>query len=297
MLQFLVDTLIRAADLALVAVGLSSVYALMKFPNIAHVQYAAAGAFITYALLQVGMPFVAALAVACVITGVLATALNILVFERLLRSGPAIAMIGSLAVSMIMVAIILGWAGSRPLRYPFEILPPLRIGDARISQAQIWSIVACTIALATFATVLFKTSFGRSMRALAANAQLAAATGVNGRRITNSISFISGAFAALGGTLLAMTTDVHMNLGNDLLLPVFAAAILGGLGNPMGAVLGAVVIALGETAITNINFGWLIGKEIAFLPVTYISAASFLVLVICLLFRPQGLLSREVRHV
>jgi branched-chain amino acid transport system permease protein len=78
---------------------------------------------------------------------------------------------------------------------------------------------------------------------------------------------------------------------------VFAAAILGGLGNPLGAVLGALLIALTETLVTNLNFGPLLGKSIAFLPVSYISAGSFLVLLLALLFKPYGLFDREVRRV
>jgi branched-chain amino acid transport system permease protein len=78
---------------------------------------------------------------------------------------------------------------------------------------------------------------------------------------------------------------------------VFAAAILGGLGNPLGAVAGAVLIALAETLFTNLNFGWAVGQELAFLPVAYIGAASFLILLLALLFKPYGLFDREVRRV
>ena len=135
------------------------------------------------------------------------------------------------------------------------------------------------------------------MRALSTNRALASATGIDAGRVTALISFISGVFAAIGGTMLAMTSDVHVNLGNDLLLPVFAAAILGGLGNPLGAAAGALLIALAETVVTNINFGWVVNQPLAFLPVTYISAASFLILLLALLFKPYGLFDREVRRV
>ena len=151
--------------------------------------------------------------------------------------------------------------------------------------------------LSVFTFVLYRTSIGRSMRALASNRALAEATGINAAAITNQISFVSGALAAVGGTMLAMTGDVHVNLGTDLLLPVFAAAILGGLGSPLGAVAGALLIAIAETSVTNLNFGWLVGQPLAFLPVTYISAASFIFLLVALLFKPYGLFDREVRRV
>lgn len=297
MFQFFLDVLIRTADLALIAVGLSAVYALVKFPNVSHVQYAAAGAFLTLGGQRAGLPFAVAALVSCVLVGALAVLLNTLVFRRLLRSGPAIAMIGSLAVSMVLIALMLGIAGSRPLRYDFEILAPLVIAGARVSHAQVYSILAASLVLAIFWFVLHRTSIGRSMRALASNRALAEATGIDAGRVTNLISFVSGALAAIGGTMLGMTSDAHVNLGTDLLLPVFAAAILGGLGSPLGAAAGAFLIAVAETAVTNINFGWFVGKPLAFLPVTYIGAASFLFLLGALLLKPYGLFDREVRRV
>ena len=297
MIQFLIDLLIRTADITLVAVGLSAVYSLVKFPNVAHVQYAALGAFFTLAGQRLGLPFFLAAALSCFITGLIATLLNSFVFARLLRSGPAIGMIGSLAVSMVLVALMLGIAGSRPMRYEFDIAAPLVIGGARVSWAQIYSVLASFLVLVGFSLLLFKTKVGRSMRALSTNRALASATGIDAGRVTALISFISGVFAAIGGTMLAMTSDVHVNLGNDLLLPVFAAAILGGLGNPLGAAAGALLIALAETVVTNINFGWVVNQPLAFLPVTYISAASFLILLLALLFKPYGLFDREVRRV
>ena len=297
MLQFILDVLIRSADITLVAVGLSAVYALVKFPNVAHVQYATLGAFFTLAAQRLGLPFPVAMVASCLLTGGLAVVLNAFIFTRLLRAGPAIAMIGSLAVSMVLVAVILGFAGSRPLRYAFEISPPVIIAGARVAHAQLYSIAAAVIVMTIFSVVLFRTSIGRSMRALSSNRALAAATGIDATKITNLITFTSGAFASVGGTMLGMTGDVHVNLGTDLLLPVFAAAIIGGLGNPLGAAAGALLIAFAETVVTNINFGWLVGQQLAFLPVTYIGAASFLFLLIALLFRPYGLFDREVRRV
>ena len=297
MFQFILDVLIRSADLTLVAVGLSAVYALVKFPNVAHVQYATLGAFFTMGGQKLGLSFPAAMLISCMLTGTFSVLLNSLIFTRLLRAGPAIAMIGSLAVSMVIVAVILGCAGSRPLRYAMDITQPIIIGGARVAHAQLYSIAAAITLLMGFALVLYRTGVGRSMRALSANRSLAAATGIDAAAITNLITFTSGAFASVGGTMLAMTGDVHVNLGTDLLLPVFAAAIIGGLGNPLGAAGGALLIAFAETAVTNINFGWVLGKQLAFLPVTYIGAASFIFLLAALLFRPYGLFDREVRRV
>lgn len=297
MLQLLFDTLLRASDLALVALGLSTVYGLVKFPNIAHVQYAMLGAYATHTLFAWGLPLPLAIALACGLTGLLTLVLHLLVFARLLRSGPAMAMIGSLAVAMLVVAATQGVAGSFPRMFNLPVTEPLVLGGVRLTPTQITAMGATALLLLLFALLLFFTRTGRAMRALSNNPALAAASGLNAEGTTRLVNFASGAIAGLGGSLLALSTGAHINLGHDLLLPVFAAAILGGLGNPLGAVAGAALIALTETLVTNLDFAWLVGKPLAFLPVSYISAASFLILLLALLFKPYGLFDREVRRV
>ena len=297
MFQFLIDTLVRTSDLALVALGLSLVYGLVKFPNIAHVQYAMLGAYLSYFFQAAGVPMALAILLSCCAVGALTLVLHLLVLRRLLRSGPAITMIGSLALAMLMVAFTLGLFGSFPLMFKLPLTAPLQIGEVRIGHTQLYALATTVLLLVLFSALLFYTSTGRAMRALSCNRALAAASGLNAENITRLVNFSSGALAALGGSMLAMTSGAHVNLGYDMLLPVFAAAILGGLGNPLGAVAGAFLIALTETVVTNLNFGWLLGKPVAFLPVAYISAASFLILLLALLFKPYGLFDREVRRV
>src|SRR5690606_25738909 len=133
MLQFLVDTLLRASDLALIALGLSMLYGLVKFPNVAHVQYAMFGAYVTYALQTSGVPLVGALLAGSMAAGVLTLVLQVMVFQRLLRGCPAIAMIGSLAVAMLVIAAMQGLAGSFPRMFNLPRAQPLVLGDARIA--------------------------------------------------------------------------------------------------------------------------------------------------------------------
>ncbi|MBO9687260.1 MAG: branched-chain amino acid ABC transporter permease [Mitsuaria chitosanitabida] len=302
MIQFLIDALLRASDLALIALGLSMLYGLVKFPNIAHVQIAMLGAYLSFALRAAGLPLPAAIALSCAVTGGAALLLHLGVFRRLLRAGPAITMIGSLAVAMLIVAATQGLAGSFPRMFNLPVSAPWMLGEARITPLQVTTLSISAAVLAVFTWLLFRTRLGRALRALSSNPALAAASGLNAEGLTRGVAFASGAIAALGGSLLALSTGAHVNLGHDLLLPVFAAAILGGLGNPMGAVAGALLIAVTETAVTNIDFGplWrLAGADagMVFMPVSYIGAASFLILLLALLFKPYGLFDREVRRV
>lgn len=297
MLQFFIDSLLRTADLALITLGLSMLYGLVRFPNIAHVQYAMCGSFLAYALHGAGVPLAGALLLASAGTGIIALAMQLLVFKHLLKSGPAIAMIGSLAVSMLLVAVVQGVAGSFPRMFSLHPMTPVVFGSARISPVQLWFCLTTVLLLLLFVVLLFHTQAGRSMRALASNPTLAHACGLNAQRITCVVTCISGAVAGLGAGMLALSTGAYINLGHDLLLPVFAAAILGGLGNPIGAVAGSLLIALTETIVTNVDFGPLMGAELVFLPVSYINAASFLILLLTLLIKPYGLFGKEPRHV
>ncbi|HWK68949.1 MAG TPA: branched-chain amino acid ABC transporter permease [Rhizobiaceae bacterium] len=297
MVQFIVDVIIRAVDLALIAIGLSSVYSLIRFPNVALVQYATAGALLTLGLQMTGLPLILAGIVACLSVGAIAVLLNVAIFERLLRAGSAIAMIGSLALSMVFSAIFLVTAGPRPQRFELEINPPLRFLGARLTEHQLISVGISALAIAAFALILFRTDLGRCMRATATNSVLASATGIDTRKVTNVVVFLSGVLAALGGIGLSVKGEMSAQLGLDMLLPVFAAAILGGLGNALGAAVGAVVIAAAETIVTNVNFGPLVGESFLFIPAAYATAASFLLLVVVLLFKPYGLFVSEVKRV
>lgn len=297
MIQFLFDVLIRSVDLALIAVALSAVYSLIRFPNVALVQYAVVGAFATMSLNAAGLPLALAIVLSALFVGLLAVIFNVMIFERLLKVDSAIALIGSLSLSMILSAAFLLIYGPAAYRLKLSVAPAMRFFGARITEHQVTTLIITALALGVFALILFRTSLGREMRATAINGVLASATGIDTRRVTNIVVFISGVLAALGGITLAMRGSVSIDLGTNMLLPVFAAAILGGLGNALGAVVGALIIAAAETVITNTNVGPLFGEDLYYLPASYAPVASFAILVACLLFRPKGLFVSEVSRV
>ena len=297
MLQFLIDTLIRTADLSLVALGLSLVYGLVRFANIAHMQYAMVGSFITAAGLRLGMPLSLAIVFSAMVCGMLSMMLHHWVYQPLLKSGTANAMIGSLAVSMVLIALVLGVEGSAPVNYSLPVGTILQVGGTRISSDELWSLAVTVSLILVFSLLLFRTPQGRAIRALASNRDLAAASGLNASAIIHTVNLVAGMLASVGGSMLAMNASAWVNQGNDLMLPVLAAAILGGLGNPMGAIFGALLIAATETFVTNIDWSWLFGGDLLFIPVTWVNASSFVILLLALLLRPYGLFNREVRRV
>ncbi|KHK61555.1 branched-chain amino acid ABC transporter permease [Pseudomonas frederiksbergensis] len=297
MIQFIIDVILRSCDLILIAVGMSAIYSLMKFPNIALTQYAVAGALLSIALQKSGVPISASVVVACGATIILATFLNEYIFNPMLKISSSTAMIGSLAVSMLLSAVFLVMVGPNPARFNTAVLKPLKLFGVRVTELQLYSVGITVTALIMFALLLYKTDLGRCVRATSTNALLADATGIDTRKSKSVVVALSALLASLGGITLALKGEVSMQTGTEMLLPVFSAAILGGLGNPLGAIVGALVIATAETLITNINFGPLTGQSLYFLPAAYASAASFLLLVATLLWRPRGIFVNEVKRV
>lgn len=289
MMQFIVDSLLRAGDLMLVTLGLSTVYALVRFPNLAQTEYATTGAFLGLLFAGAGLPLWLAVVISAMLTGGMAVLLHRLAFARLLRSSPVIAMIGSLAVAMIIRAIIQAVAGARSQRFDLPIDVPHDVLGAAITTTQATILGVTAAVVIGFLLLLFRTNLGRSMRAVAAQPELARACGIRSERIVDTIGFLGGAFAALGGALLAIGSQVHFNLGQDLLLPVFAAAIVGGLGSPIGAIFGVLLLAFVETFVTNMNFGFMTGADFLYVPLAYGPAAGFCLLVLTLIIRPRGL--------
>lgn len=296
-MQFVVDSLLRAGDLMLVTLGLSTVYALVRFPNLAQPEYATVGAFLGLLFSALGWPLWISGLAAAALTGAGAVVLHRLIFARLLRVGPAIAMIGSLAVAMILRALVQAIAGTRSMRFDLPIETPHLLWDAGVTTTQIAILALTAGVVAAFFVVLYRTGLGSAMRAVAAQPALARASGVDADRVVDVICFLGGAFAATGGILLAAGSQVHHNLGQDLLLPVFSAAIVGGLGSPLGAVAGSLLLAAVETVVTNVNFGWVLGQPLAFVPIAYGPAAGFLLLVLTLVTRPRGLLFQATSRV
>jgi branched-chain amino acid transport system permease protein len=198
MLQFLIDTLIRTADLSLVALGLSLVYGLVRFANIAHMQYAMVGSFITAAGLRLGMPLSLAIVFSAIVCGMLSMILHHWVYQPLLKRGTANAMIGSLAVSMVLIALVLGFEGSAPVNYSLPVGALLPVGDTRISSDELWSLGVTISLVVMFSLLLFRTPQGRAIRALASNRDLAAASGLNASAIIHTVNLVAGMLAAVG---------------------------------------------------------------------------------------------------
>jgi branched-subunit amino acid ABC-type transport system permease component len=295
--QVVVDTLIRGSELALLALGMTLVFGVVRFANVAQVEFATLGAYGTLLAGSVaGGSLLMDSIIGIVVTGLVSVLLYRVVFVKLLKSGSAMAMIGSLALSILLRALIQTITGPDPRMLDLPLERGTDVLGASMTPSQIRMVVISVLALAAVVAVLRLTPLGRAMRAVSTNRDLAAAAGINVGRITDIVWLIAGMLGALAGVLLAIDTQVSLDMGFTLLLPVFAVALLGGLGSAGGAIVAGYLLAFVEALVLKVDWGQLIGAGSALMPIDYRAAIGFVLLIAVLIVRPQGLFGREARR-
>ena len=297
MLQVVVDSLIRSAELAFLAVGLTMVFSVLRFPNFAHVEFATVGAYLALWLsVSLGFPLVLAAILAILLAGGLGVGADRLIFSKLRTASPVMLMIAGFALGIAMREAIRAIFGPSPFFYKIGVLAPLDVFGLRITPTQIAVIGAAFVAMLGFHLMLSRTRLGIAMRATANNQQLAEACGVHSEGVIRTVWFIGAAFAALGGVLVGLNTQVKPDMGFGIIIEVFCAAIVGGIGHPYGALLGAVLVGFAENFGLAINWAPLLKSvgltesDFVFIPTGYKAAIPFTILILTLLIRPQGLL-------
>lgn len=281
-LQALLNGITEGAILALAALGLTLVFGISRFPNAAHGDYLAVGAYGAYlgsAVLGLPMPLAALLGILCtVFAGLL---FYHFVFKKLANRPSATNLIASIGIALFVRYFIIFFAGTEQFNYKLPILRAWKFAGLRIFPADtVFTAVSITVIVLVH-LVLRYTDIGRKMRAVSDSPQLARISGIRTVQVNLTMWVISLGLAGLAGILIAAKTVVHPYLGWDLLLPAFAAAILGGFGNPYGAILGGIVIGVSQEL------------AVLFISETYKIAFSFTIIAFVLLFRPWGILGHK----
>lgn len=282
LLQAIANGVVEGSVIALVALGLTLVFAVSRLLNVAHGDYLTFGAYATLWASQ-GLKLAAPLAVLAgvVVTVALGLLFHQLVFRKLVAHSNIAALVASIGVALLVRHAIIFVAGTGQQAYDLPLYRAWRIGDLRIIPTDL-AVVAISLAAITLVHLLLRyTILGREMRAVADNPELARVNGIWASRVYVTMWVVALALAAVAGTLLGGRTVIQPYLGWDVLIPAFAAAILGGLGNPYGAIVGALVIG--------------ISQDLAALWVseTYKTAVAFIILALMLLYKPTGLLGRR----
>lgn len=321
----LVPAVTYGSQLALGALGVTLIYAVLRFSNFAHGDLMAFGTMatilVTWGLKGLGVSFGALpTALLALPFGMLAAVLLALLTDRLVyrfyrrrRSDPVIFVIASVGVMFIYNALTRFFIGVGDQRFEdgarfvmrvpdFKAMTGLEEGIA-LRTSQVLTVGAMVIAVGALFWFLRRTRTGKAMRAYADNEDLALLSGINPERVVRITWVLSAGLATLAGVLYGLDKSFNPFTYFQLLLPIFAAAIVGGIGNPVGAVAGGFVIAFSEVTVTYAYkgvLGYLLPESMApegltqLLGTDYKFAVSFIILVVVLLIRPTGLFRGKV---
>lgn len=286
MLQFVASGVVLGSILAITAAGLTLVYSILKLTNFAHGDMVTFGAYMALVLnvsLGVGIWWTLPLAFAA--GAALGVITEFLIWSRMRArgAGPVSMIVASIGLAIGIRNALVFFFGPTTKHYAMPIELKVQLGFLPVKMApDEWHVVlAAVIVIAALHLLLTRTAIGRSMRALSDNPALAWASGVDVDRVVIWTWILGGGLAALGGVLYGMTQPFNTNMGWFLLLPIFAAIILGGIGNPYGAVLGGLLIGVAQ----EVALMWL--------PTQYRLAVGFVVMIVVLLVYPRGLLGQR----
>ncbi len=283
---YLIPSLMLGSIYALGAVGISMIFGILRFAHFAHGDVMSIGAYGVLTAVWL-MPIHPLLLLPFGIVLAVLSALAVdYFFYRPLRKLPTIyTVISSFGVALIFRSLMqIIWGADNQVFVDGVTMPVLLFDTFRISALHAEAIAITFIIAVGLHYFLTRSRTGRAMRALADEPELAAVAGLDTEEIIRWTWIIGASLAAIAGVFAGMDTDVHPNLGWNLLLPMFAAAILGGIGKPMGAMLGGIIIGLTEELST---YNWI--GDASLVSPSYKSAVAFMIMVVLLIFRPQGL--------
>lgn len=282
-LTYLLNGITQGSIYALIALGYTMVYGIIKLINFAHGEFYMIGAFIGYFLIRAGMPLYIALPVAMIGAGVIAMTVERLVYRPIRYAGRIPALITALGTSLFFQYLGQGTVGADPKAFPtaFENTS-YQIGELYISKIQIVIFVVTIVLMVGLWYLVNHTKIGKAMRATSYNMKAAELMGINTNRIISFTFFIGAALAGAAGVLVGMYYNtVEPMMGLIPGLKAFIAAVLGGIGIIPGAVLGGLTLGIAE----NLVVGFWIS--------TYRDAVAFAILILILLIKPAGLLGKN----
>jgi branched-subunit amino acid ABC-type transport system permease component len=275
--------LVTASVLAIAAVGLTLQFGVTNYVNFAYGDFMTLGAYLTWTLnAVVGVSFWPALVLGALLTSVAALIISQVLLEPFVRRRGQLLfiLIVTFALSLILSNAILAIWGGDYHEYDVGLQTPLHIGPLLLSVQQLGVLALAVVSMLGIHLLLTRTNVGKAMRAISDDKSLAEVAGIATDPLIALVWLLSGFFAGLAGGVLALTVvSFDPNIGVNFLFVIFAAVILGGIGRPYGAMLGALVIGLA------------VELSVLVIPAAYKLDVAFLILVVVLLIRPQGILA------
>lgn len=315
--------LIIGSVYALGAVGVTLIFGILRFAHFPHGDMMTAGAFVALVLLwmfpgagaAVGLPTAFVLMpVAMAVTALFAVGLDRTFYRPMRMAGvkPVVMVMTSIGVMLMMQGLLRLFAGTgtRQLYVDTDAKDIYRIPlggrDLVITEPQLLLFATTIAAVVALHLFLTRSRMGKAMRAVSDNPDLARVSGISIDHVVRTTWLIAGALAAAGGTLLALDVTLKPDLSYNIILPIFAAAIVGGVGQPYGAIAGGLLVGFSETLAV---FNWSvllrplrpylpefieIPAKLAFVPTEYKIVVPFFILVAVLIWRPTGIFKGRV---
>lgn len=277
--QYVFNGFVSGMILALPALALTLIYGILKFPNFASGAMLTVGAYLTLIFnVYLGVPLLWAAIFGSLIFALIAAAIDQAVFRQLRDRTAITLLVCSMGVSFVLENIARFIFGNGARSYDFSIARPKYVFGLRVNNEQLITATTVVVAMIAVYFILRHTALGRAMRAIADNPSLAAVRGIRRESIVRWTWAITGVLTAIAGVLAGMDRAIDPLLGWNYIVSTFAAAILGGLGNPVGAVVGALAVGVIEETSTLL------------IPPNYRQVVSFVAIALLLILRPQGLL-------
>lgn len=277
--QLIVNGIAVGSIIALAAVGLTLTCGILRLSNFAHGDFLTLGAYLTWLINTLGVNIWLSMILAAVgtVAGMLLSEKLLWSRMRSIRATSTTLIIISIGLALFLRnGIIFIWGGKNQ-NYDLPVTPALDILGLKVPQNQLLVLGLAVVAILALHYLLQNTKIGKAMRAVADDLDLARVSGINVDRVIFWTWLIAGTVTSLGGSMYGLITAVRPNMGWFLILPLFASVILGGIGNPYGAIAAALIIGV----VQEISTPWL-GSQ-------YKQGVALLIMILVLLIRPKGL--------
>ncbi len=280
--QLLLNGLMAGTILAVPAIGFTAIYAVLRFPNFAIAAHLTIGAFAGWlANVSLGLPAALAVGVAFVVAGLAGVLNDELILKPLRPAGALTTAIAAVALTLVLENVVRFVFGNDLRGYDLPIRRDWQAAGLRIAPQQVHNFVIAVVAMAAVFLFLAFTRTGKAMRAVADNPMLASVKGIDADRVARLTNFVAMGLAGVGGVLVGLDTSIDPLTGFRVILSVFAAAVVGGLGSIPGAVVGALTIGVGEEL------------SLLVLAPAYRTVVGFAAILVVLTLRPRGILGER----
>ncbi len=276
--------MITGGVLALAALGLSLLFRTVKFINFAYGDILALGAYLTFLFnVTLGLPLVVSALLGMFFTGLVGVLIHEVVVRPLregVKAGPLTLLIATMGVAFIIRNAILILWGPEPKMYNVATQEAMNLGPFLITPIQLMTIGISLAIMVLIYLLLQYTKMGKMIRATSDNIDLARTRGIRTERVVVWTWMISAGLAGLAGVMLGLMGAVDLHMGIEMLLVIFASVIMGGIGNPYGAVAGAMIIGVAMEVSSAFGLS------------EYKAALAYLLMGVILLLKPKGLFAK-----